>query len=124
MTFLFAGAVHAFIAVAMGAFAAHALDNHLDSSMLAVFKTGAEYQLSHALAMIAVSLLLKFWPKQKLLMISGWAFLVGAILFPFSLYALALTGIGALGAITPLGGVAFLLGWACLAIFAVSINKE
>lgn len=124
MTFLFAGAVSAFISVAMGAFAAHALDNYLDSGMLAVFKTGAEYQLTHALAMIAVSLLLKFWPKQKLLMISGWAFLAGSILFPFSLYALALTGIGALGAITPLGGVAFLIGWACLAIFALSKNSK
>lgn len=124
MTFLFAGAVSAFIAVALGAFAAHALDNRLDSSMLAVFKTGAEYQLTHALAMIAVSLLLNFWPKQKLLMISGWAFLAGSILFSFSLYALALTGIGALGAITPLGGVAFLIGWACLAIFALSNNRK
>jgi uncharacterized membrane protein YgdD (TMEM256/DUF423 family) len=119
-TFLFAGAVNAFIAVAMGAFAAHGLASRLDSSMLAVFKTGAEYQLTHALALIAVSLLLNLYPKQRLLMVAGWAFVVGALIFPFSLYALALTGIGLLGAITPFGGVAFLIGWACLAIFAVS----
>jgi|TARA_B110000483_G_scaffold242295_2_gene327697 uncharacterized membrane protein YgdD (TMEM256/DUF423 family) len=124
LIFLFAGAVNAFIAVAMGSFAAHALDSHLDRLMMEVFKIGAEYQLAHALALIAVSFLLKFWPKQKLLMISGWAFLAGTILFPFSLYALALTGVGTLGAITPLGGVAFLVGWVCLAIFALLNIKE
>jgi len=123
-TFLFAGAVNAFIAVGLGAFAAHGLASHLDSGMLAVFKTGAEYQLNHALALLAVSLLLNIWPKQKLLLISGWAFVAGALIFPFSLYALALTGIGALGAITPIGGVAFLIGWACLAIFAISKNTD
>lgn len=118
-TFLFAGAINAFIAIALGAFAAHGLESQLDENMLAVFKTGAEYQLTHALALVAVALLCNSWPQQKLLNICGWAFVVGTIFFSFSLYALALTGIGVLGAITPIGGVAFLVGWAALAIFAI-----
>ena len=120
--FLFAGAVSGCIAVALGAFAAHGLSDQLSSNMLAVFKTGAEYQLTHALALIAVALLVVKWPQSKSLQVSGWAFVIGLLLFPFSLYALALTGTGWLGAITPLGGIGFLVGWASLAVFAFKQN--
>jgi uncharacterized membrane protein YgdD (TMEM256/DUF423 family) len=121
-TFLFAGAINGFIAVALGAFAAHGLSGLLSARMLDVFETGAEYQLSHALVLIAVGLLCSKWPQAKSLKISGWAFITGLVLFPFSLYALALTGIGWLGMITPMGGVTFLLGWASLAYFALKQN--
>lgn len=120
--FLFAGAVSGFIAVALGAFAAHGLSDQLSARMLGVFETGAEYQLTHALALIAIALLLDKRPQSKALKVSGWAFIAGLVLFPFSLYALALTGIGWLGAITPLGGVGFLVGWAALAVFALKQN--
>ena len=118
--FLFAGALNAFLAVAFGAFAAHGLADRLDETMLGIFKTGAEYQLTHALALIAVALLTNIWPQEKLLNISGWAFVVGTLLFSFSLYALALTGIGVLGMVTPIGGIALLIGWLSLTIFAIS----
>lgn len=120
--FLFAGAVSGFIAVALGAFAAHGLSDQLSVRMLEVFATGAEYQLTHALALIAIALLFEKWPESKALKVSGSAFIVGLVLFPFSLYALALSGIGWFGAITPLGGVGFLVGWTALAVFAFKQN--
>lgn len=118
MNFLMAGAINGFISVALGAFAAHGLSQRLDERMLAVFKTGAEYQMYHALALILVGLLMQHWPQVLLFKISGWAFLLGILFFSFSLYALALSGIGLLGAITPIGGVCFLTGWFCLAYAA------
>ena len=121
-TFLFAGSINGFIAVALGAFAAHGLNEQLSERMLDVFKTGAEYQLTHSLVLIAVAILTLHWPQAKTLKVAGWALIVGLFLFPFSLYALALTGIGWLGAITPFGGVAFLVGWAALAKFAYRQN--
>lgn len=122
--FLFAAAVNGFIAVALGAFAAHGLSDLLDAYQLGIFKTGAEYQLTHALALLAVAILAKSWPEDKWLKISGWALIWGMIFFPFSLYALVFTGIGMLGAITPIGGLGFLVGWGALAIFAFSLNAS
>ncbi len=116
--FLFMGALSGFLAVAFGAFAAHGLSDKLSPHMLAVFKTGAEYQLSQALILVVVSLLSTKYHQSKALKISAWAFVFGLLVFPFSLYALALTGITWLGAITPLGGLGFLVGWAFLAVFA------
>lgn len=121
--FLFIGALNGFLAVAFGAFAAHGLSDKLSPHMLAVFKTGAEYQLSQALILVVVSLLYAKFDKSKTLKISAWAFVIGLVVFPFSLYALALTGISWLGAITPLGGLGFLVGWASLAIFAFWQNQ-
>lgn len=122
--FLFAAAVNAFIAVALGAFAAHGLSDLLEPSQLAIFKTGAEYQLTHALALMAVAILAKSWPEDKWLKISGWALIWGMFFFPFSLYALVFTGIGMLGAITPIGGLGFLVGWGALALFAFFLNQK
>ncbi len=118
MFFTAAGALFGFLGVALGAFAAHGLSDRLDERMLQVFKTGAEYQMYHALALLAIGLMLHKWPESALLNASGWAFVAGILLFSFSLYGLALTGIGPLGAITPLGGSTFLVGWACLFIWA------
>lgn len=107
------------LSVAGGAFASHALKEKLTERALEIFETGARYQMYHALALLMVALLLsRAEASQTPLMAAGWAFIVGIALFSGSLYALSLSGIKWLGAITPLGGVAFLVGWGCLAIAA------
>jgi uncharacterized membrane protein YgdD (TMEM256/DUF423 family) len=111
------GAVSAFVAVAAGAFGAHALRARLSPELLAVFETGARYQMYHALGLIAAAWAAVRWPGP-LPQAAGWLFLAGTVLFSGSLYALALSGVRWLGAITPLGGVAFLAGWICLAMAA------
>jgi len=111
------GAVSAFVSVAAGAFGAHALKARLTSDMLTIFETGNRYQMYHSLGLIAVGLLAATRPSG-LLNGAGWALLVGIFLFSGSLYALALSGVRALGAITPLGGVAFLVGWVLFALAA------
>lgn len=111
------GAGSALISVAAGAFGAHALRGRLSTEYLAVFETAARYQMYHALGLLAVAWALGRWPAG-MAQWAGWLFVVGTVLFSGSLYALALTGSRWLGAITPLGGVAFLLGWICLALSA------
>jgi uncharacterized membrane protein YgdD (TMEM256/DUF423 family) len=116
-TFLLLGAVAAFLAVTLGAFGAHGLRGRLSPEMMAVFQTGVQYHMYHALAILLVSAMmgrLGGWLIQT----AGWAFVAGIVLFSGSLYALALSGVTILGAVTPLGGVAFLIGWACLAFAA------
>ena len=108
------GAVSAFIAVAAGAFGSHALKTKLTPEMLAIFEIGVRYQLYHAFALIACAWAAARWPGP-LVTASGWLFVAGTVIFSGSLYALALTGTRALGAVTPLGGVALLAGWVCLA---------
>ena len=117
-TFAALGALSGFIAVAAGAFGAHGLKSRLSPEMLAVFETGARYQMYHALALVAVAWAAARWPGGATSG-SGWLFVAGTLLFSGSLYALALGGPRWLGAITPVGGLAFLLGWLCLA-WAVS----
>jgi len=111
--FIGSGAVAGFLAVALGAFGAHALRARLAPEALASFETGVRYQMYHALALIAVGLLAERNPRQAL-RLSGWSFVAGMLLFSGSLYALALSGVRSLGAITPFGGVAFLVGWLAL----------
>jgi uncharacterized membrane protein YgdD (TMEM256/DUF423 family) len=111
------GAVSAMIAVAAGAFGAHALRDRLSPEHLAVFETAARYQMYHALGLLAVAWAATRWPGGLSLW-AGWLFAAGTLLFSGSLYALALTGTRWLGAITPLGGVAFLAGWLCLGLAA------
>jgi uncharacterized membrane protein YgdD (TMEM256/DUF423 family) len=113
-TFAVLGALSAFIAVAAGAFGAHGLRQRLSSDMLAVFDIAVRYQMYHALALLAVSWAHTRWPGPAL-HLAGYAFLAGTILFSGSLYLLSLTGVRWLGAITPLGGVGFLIGWLALA---------
>lgn len=117
-TFLLIGALAGFLAVAFGAFGAHGLRARLTPEMLAVFETGARYQMYHALALVLTAATIGRMGDARLLVIAGWCFAAGIVLFSGSLYALALSGVTMLGAITPLGGVAFLVGWASLAIFA------
>ncbi len=116
--FAFAGSISAFIAVAAGAFGAHALRARLGPDLLAVFETGSRYQMYHALALFAVAIAALRWPDSTA-RVAGWLFIAGTLLFSGSLYALALTGTRWLGAITPLGGLCFLAGWASLAYAAV-----
>ena len=115
--FFSVGAISAFLAVAAGAFGAHALRARLDPAMLVTFETGARYQMYHALGLLAVAWALTRWPGPWAGR-AGWLFVAGTVLFSGSLYALALSGIRWLGAITPLGGLAFLAGWLCLALAA------
>lgn len=112
--FLAIGAISAFIAVAAGAFGAHGLKNRLSPEMLTVFETGVRYQMYHAFALIVAAWAQARWPGT-LVTTSGWFFIAGTALFSGSLYLLSLTGQRWLGAITPLGGLAFLAGWLCLA---------
>jgi uncharacterized membrane protein YgdD (TMEM256/DUF423 family) len=107
------GSASALIGVAAGAFGAHSLKGRLTPEMLEVFHTGARYQIYHALALLAVAWATTRWPGTQTTA-AGWLFVVGTLLFSGSLYVLSLSGIRWLGAITPLGGVAFLAGWACL----------
>ena len=108
------GSFSAFISVALGAFGAHALKTRLDAHLLAVFETGVRYQMAHAFALLAVAWASTRWPGT-LVNLSGWLFVAGTVLFSGSLYALSLSGVRWLGAITPLGGVAWLVAWLCLA---------
>lgn len=117
-TLLLVGAVAGFLAVALGAFGTHGLRARLSPEMLAVFETAVRYHMIHALAIVLVALMLgRFdgWMFRA----AGWAFTVGIVLFSGSLYLLALTGVTTLGAITPIGGLAFLLGWGFLTVAAV-----
>lgn len=107
--FLFAG-----LAVAAGAFGAHSLKSILDAPMLAVFETAARYQMYHGLGLCIVGLAAERYADQKFV-VTGWLFAIGIVLFSGSLYALSLSGIRWLGALTPLGGVSFIAGWAFLA---------
>jgi uncharacterized membrane protein YgdD (TMEM256/DUF423 family) len=107
------GALSALISVAAGAFGAHALRVRLTPEYLATFETAARYQMYHALGLMAVAWAVTRWPGA-LPVWAGWLFVAGTVLFSGSLYILALTGIRWWGAITPLGGLAFLAGWLCL----------
>jgi len=113
-TFIFVGALAGFVGVALGAFGAH----FLSTDMLAVFETGVRYHLIHAVAILATAGLMGR-ASGRLLTSAGWLFSGGIVLFSGSLYVLALTGITIFGAITPLGGLAFLAGWACLLMAAI-----
>lgn len=106
-----------FTGVALGAFAAHGLKGRLSQEYLAIFQTGVQYQLIHALALLGVAVLTKALPG-RLMAWSGGLFALGILLFSGSLYALALAGIPRLGMVTPFGGLAFLAGWACLGLAA------
>jgi uncharacterized membrane protein YgdD (TMEM256/DUF423 family) len=113
--FLIIGALSGAISVGAGAFGAHALRSRLEARLFEVFETGAQYQMYHALALLAVAWVASRWPST-LVNASGWLFLAGTILFSGSLYAMALSGVRALGAITPLGGVCFIAGWVSRAV--------
>lgn len=112
--FLILASCNGFIAVLLGAFAAHGLKSKLTESLLTTFQTGVQYHMYHSLALFAVGLLALQFPTNNAFRLSGYLFLVGILLFSGSLYTLSLSGIRWVGAITPLGGVAFLLAWGML----------
>jgi uncharacterized membrane protein YgdD (TMEM256/DUF423 family) len=115
--FVMLAAISGFIAVGAGAFGAHALKARLSPEMLAVFETGARYQMVHALALLAVAWAATRWPGRSVTA-SGLCFIGGTVLFSGSLYLLALSGSRSFGAVAPFGGVLFLAGWLLLAAAA------
>lgn len=113
------GALNAFLAVAMGAFGAHALKGRLTTDMLAVYHMGVQYHGLHALGLVLVGILTQGMSRSGSLRWSGWLMLAGILLFSGSLYGLSLSGMRALGAVTPFGGLAFLIAWLLLALAAL-----
>lgn len=111
--FFGAGCVAALLGVALGAFGSHALKAALPPDLLAVFETAVRYQMYHAFALLAAAWAWARWPRRALV-VAGWLFIAGIVFFSGSLYLLALTGLRVLGAVTPVGGLAFLAGWLCL----------
>lgn len=109
-TLLAVGALLAGVGVAAGAFGAHGLRGHMSPESLETFRTGANYQLLHGIAIVAVAGAMSHFDRRRL-RLACWLFVVGIVLFSGSLYALSLSGVRALGAVTPLGGVALLAGW-------------
>ncbi len=108
------GSLHMALAVILGAFAAHALKSMLDEYSTDIYKTGNFYHFIHALALIMVGVLQQQFDLD--LTISGFSFFIGMVIFSGSLYSIALTGVKGLGAITPIGGLLFIIGWAYMAI--------
>ena len=114
MTWIRLGSIFMFLGVALGAFGAHALRSRLSEDMLAIFETGTRYHFYHALGLFAVAWISKNYPSG-LVSAAGWAFVFGIAIFSGSLYVLSISGVRWWGAITPIGGVAFLVGWLMLA---------
>lgn len=113
--FVIAGATLAAVAVAAGAFGAHALQARLTPDRLATWETAARYHMYHALALVALGAIAARWPAP-LLHLAGWLFIAGIVVFSGTVYALALGAPRWLGAVTPLGGVALITGWIVLAV--------
>lgn len=113
--FLIIGALAGMLAVLLGAFGAHALRTRLAPDLLAVYHTGVQYHFWHALGLLAIAFALAHYPAAAALRWAGWLMLAGIVLFSGSLYLLAVTGVRWLGAVTPLGGIAFIVAWALFA---------
>ncbi|MBJ7297584.1 MAG: DUF423 domain-containing protein [Dolichospermum sp.] len=121
--FLTIAAIFGGLSVAGGAFGAHALREKISERSLEIFDTGARYQMYHALALLLVAMLIsRLENPPTTLLVSGWLFIIGVVIFSGSLYALSLTGIKSLGAVAPLGGLALILGWAALAVAGATIK--
>ncbi|MFC0561147.1 DUF423 domain-containing protein [Halalkalibacter alkalisediminis] len=114
--FIFIGSIIMALSVVIGAFGAHGLEPKLTERMMKNYQTGVQYHMIHGFALIAVGIIALKMPISGMLNGAGWAFLVGILLFSGSLYAMALTGVTKLGAITPIGGLAFIVGWVLLGI--------
>lgn len=112
--FITFASISGFLAVALGAFGAHGLKNRLPADLLAVWHTAVQYQFWHTLALFGIGILLNQAQPSKWLVLSGWLFTAGIVIFSGSLYVLCLSGVRWLGAITPVGGVLWLAAWACL----------
>ena len=123
--FIIAGAVNAAIAVILGAFGAHALEEKLSGKYLAIWETAVQYQMFHALGLIIIGILMSSSLLGPITQLNwaGYLLLAGIIIFSGSLYVLSFTGIGILGAITPIGGVAFIAGWIMLIVAALKFTN-
>ena len=121
---LFFGAINGFLAVTLGAFGAHGLKNKLPEDLMAVYQTAVEYHFYHALGLILIGILSLIVPQITLIKTSGYTMLAGIVIFSGSLYVLSLTGIRWLGAITPIGGLLFLVAWAMLAWVAFKYGTQ
>ena len=117
--FVVLGSLNMFLSVALGAFGAHGLAGKIPERMLENWQTATHYHMAHALALLFIGIVADRLGSSSLVSTAGWVIFVGIVLFSGSLYAMALTGITKLGAITPLGGVAFLIGWMLVAIAAL-----
>lgn len=115
-------ALSGLLAVALGAFGAHALKNRLDEYAQSIYQTAVLYQFVHTLALLACALFMLFIGKSQALTVAGIAFILGIMIFSGSLYGLSLSGVRILGAITPIGGLAFIIGWVALFIAAFQIK--
>ncbi len=114
--FIMTGAIMSFLGVGFGAFGAHAIRSRVSEQMLAVWNTGVQYHMFHALGLILIGLISQFMTESSWLKWSGFSLLIGIFLFSGSLYLLVLLDIRKFGMITPLGGVSFMIGWLCLFI--------
>jgi len=114
--FLSIGSVAMALAVSLGAFGAHGLKGKLSAEMLDIFETGVKYNFYHAIGLLIIGILAYHLPETGLLKWSGWLMVAGIIIFSGSLYLLALSDVRWLGAITPVGGVCFIVSWILLAI--------
>ena len=119
--FIIFGSVLGLLAVASGAFGAHALEKHLDPPMIAIWETAAKYQMYHALALFGAAWLVTQNPSGWA-NAAGWAFFIGTLIFSGSLYILTLSGIKWLGAITPIGGVCLMVGWFSCLMAAIKLK--
>jgi uncharacterized membrane protein YgdD (TMEM256/DUF423 family) len=117
--FWITGSLLGSIGVGLGAFGAHGLKARLSSERLDTFETGVRYQMYHALALLAAAFAAQRWPASAWPTAAGWLFLAGIAIFSGSLYLLVFTGKRWWGAVTPLGGVALIAGWACLVLAAL-----
>lgn len=112
--FFVVASLFGFLGVALGAFGAHVLNQHLDADRLMIFELGVRYQMYHTFALLAAAWAYTKWPATGLI-VSGWLFIIGTVIFSGSLYALSLSELRWLGALTPLGGLALIAGWLCMA---------
>ncbi|MGY4110235.1 uncharacterized membrane protein YgdD (TMEM256/DUF423 family) [Aeribacillus sp. SP014] len=117
--FFILGAVGAFLSVALGAFGAHGLEGKIPQKYLETWQTGVQYQMFHSIGLFVTALFLQQHPQAGYANWAGWLMLIGILLFSGSLYILSVTQIKVLGAITPLGGISFLIAWVLLAVAAV-----
>jgi uncharacterized membrane protein YgdD (TMEM256/DUF423 family) len=121
--FLTIAAIFGGLSVAGGAFGAHALREKISERSLEIFDTGARYQMYHAIALLLVAILMsRLETPPTALLVSGWLFIIGVVIFSGSLYALSLTGIKSLGAVAPLGGLALMAAWGALAVAAITMK--
>ncbi|MDV2684588.1 DUF423 domain-containing protein [Alkalihalophilus lindianensis] len=117
--FILMGSIVMALSVAIGAFGAHGLEPRLSERMMKNYQTGVQYHMIHGIGLLIVGLVALKLTSSSMLNGAGWSFLIGIILFSGSLYAMALTGVTKLGAITPIGGLAFIVGWVLLGLAAV-----